>query len=62
MISFIQRKEYKFTNIPIGHNAVAAASYLVMFILAVVMVFTGFALYAPTSTWFFPKFLLGYPR
>lgn len=48
--------EYKFTNIPIGHNAVAAASYLVMFILAVVMVFTGFALYAPTSTWFFPKF------
>ena len=22
---FIQRKEYKFTNIPIGHNAVAAA-------------------------------------
>ena len=55
-IFLFNEKEYKFTNIPIGHNAVAAASYLVMFILAVVMVFTGFALYAPTSTWFFPKF------
>lgn len=55
-IFLFNEKEYKFTNIPIGHNAVAAASYLVMFILAVLMVFTGFALYAPTSTWFFPKF------
>ncbi|MDX9705650.1 MAG: Ni/Fe-hydrogenase, b-type cytochrome subunit [Weeksellaceae bacterium] len=55
-IFLFNEKEYKFTSIPIGHNAVAAASYLVMFILAVVMVFTGFALYAPTSTWFFPKF------
>lgn len=55
-IFLFNEKKYKFTNIPIGHNAVAAASYLVMFILAVVMVFTGFALYAPTSTWFFPKF------
>ena len=55
-IFLFNEKEYKFTNIPIGHNAVAAASYLVMFILALVMIFTGFALYAPTSTWFFPKF------
>ncbi|WDT68949.1 Ni/Fe-hydrogenase, b-type cytochrome subunit [Cloacibacterium sp. TD35] len=55
-IFLFNEKEYKFTSIPIGHNAVAAASYMVMFILAVVMIFTGFALYAPTSTWFFPKF------
>src|SRR5574343_910155 len=54
-IFLFNEKEYKFTNIPIGHNAVAAASYLVMFILSVVMIFTGFTLYAPTSTWFFPK-------
>lgn len=26
-----------------------------MFIVAVVMMCTGFAMYAPTSTWFFPK-------
>lgn len=54
-IFLFNEKEYKFTNIPIGHNAVAAASYLVMFILAVVMMFTGFTLYAPTSEFFFPK-------
>ena len=54
-IFLFNEKEYKFTNIPIGHNAVAAASYFVMFILAVIMMFTGFALYAPTSSWFFPK-------
>ena len=51
----IAEKEYNFKNIPIGHNAVAAASYLIMFIVAVVMMCTGFAMYAPTSTWFFPK-------
>ena len=54
-IFLFNEKEYKFTNIPIGHNTVAAASYFVMFVLAIVMMFTGFALYAPTSSWFFPK-------
>ncbi|SFC31674.1 Ni/Fe-hydrogenase 1 B-type cytochrome subunit [Flexibacter flexilis DSM 6793] len=48
-------KEYNFKNISTGHNAVAAFSYFIMFILAVVMVFTGFGLYAPTSTWFLPR-------
>ena len=54
-IFLFNEKEYNFKNIPIGHNAVAAASYLIMFIVAVVMMCTGFAMYAPTSTWFFPK-------
>lgn len=54
-IFLFNENEYKYTSIPIGHNAVAAASYLFMFVLALVMVFTGFAMYAPTSTWFFPK-------
>lgn len=57
-IFLFNEKEYKYTSIPIGHNSVAAASYLVMFILAIVMILTGFALYAPTSTWFFPKMFL----
>ncbi|MGN7808664.1 Ni/Fe-hydrogenase, b-type cytochrome subunit [Flavobacterium sp. 22076] len=39
----------------VGHNSVAAASYLVMFFMALIMIATGFAMYAPTSTWFFPK-------
>lgn len=53
-------EEHENTNhIPIGHNAVAATSYLVMFFMALIMVFTGFALYAPTSTWFLPKMFGG---
>ncbi|MNY26918.1 putative Ni/Fe-hydrogenase 1 B-type cytochrome subunit [compost metagenome] len=39
----------------VGHNSVAAASYLIMFFMALIMIATGFAMYAPTSTWFFPK-------
>lgn len=42
-------------NAVVGHNSVAAASYLVMFLMALVMIATGFALYAPASTWFLPK-------
>lgn len=39
----------------VGHNNVAAFSYLMMFLLAVVMIVTGFAMMEPTSSWFFPK-------
>ncbi|MBA4154738.1 Ni/Fe-hydrogenase, b-type cytochrome subunit [Flavobacterium sp.] len=53
---FLQNeKVYNFRNISIGHNSVAALSYFVMFILAIVMIFTGFGLYAPTSSWFLPR-------
>jgi Ni/Fe-hydrogenase 1 B-type cytochrome subunit len=53
---FLQNeKEYDFKNISVGHNSVAAFSYLIMFFMALVMIFTGFAMYAPASTWFFPK-------
>lgn len=42
-------------NISIGHNYVAAFSYVVMFVLALLMVFTGFGLYADMSSWWLPK-------
>lgn len=42
-------------NISIGHNSMALLSYLAMFIIAVLQVFTGFALYADMSSWFLPK-------
>jgi len=48
-------KEYNFKNISIGHNELAGFSYLIMFVLALIMIGTGFAMYAPTSTWFLPK-------
>lgn len=53
---FLQNDEREdLTNIAVGHNPLAALSYLVLFGLCLVQIFTGFALYAPTSTWFFPK-------
>ena len=48
-------KKPELKNISIGHNSVAALSYLILFIIALISVFTGFALYADTSTWFLPK-------
>lgn len=42
------------SNVSIGHNSVAAFSYLAMFFVALVSVFTGFALYADMSSWWLP--------
>ena len=42
-------------NISVGHNYVASLSYVVLFLLALVQIFTGFGLYAPTSGLWFPK-------
>ncbi len=42
-------------NISIGHNSVATLSYIALFLLALIMVFTGFALYADMSDWWLPK-------
>jgi Ni/Fe-hydrogenase 1 B-type cytochrome subunit len=43
------------TNIAVGHNPVAALSYLALFFLCFVQIATGFALYASTASWFLPK-------
>ncbi len=42
------------SNVSIGHNSVAALSYIAMFLVALVSVFTGFALYADMSSWWLP--------
>ncbi|OGS70031.1 MAG: Ni/Fe-hydrogenase, b-type cytochrome subunit [Flavobacteria bacterium RIFCSPLOWO2_12_FULL_35_11] len=54
-VLLMNEKEPELKNISIGHNSVAAFSYLILFIIALISVFTGFALYADTSTWFLPK-------
>ncbi|MHB1197933.1 MAG: Ni/Fe-hydrogenase, b-type cytochrome subunit [Lutibacter sp.] len=54
-ILLMNDKKPELKNISIGHNSVAAFSYLILFIIALISVFTGFALYADTSTWFLPK-------
>ena len=47
--------EENLSNVSIGHNSIAAASYIVLFLLALVQVFTGFGLYADMSGWWLPK-------
>jgi Ni/Fe-hydrogenase 1 B-type cytochrome subunit len=42
-------------QVSIGHNSVATISYIVMFILALVMIFTGFGMYSATSEWLLPN-------
>lgn len=54
-ILLFNEKEEDLSNISIGHNSVAAFSYIALFILALIQVFTGFALYADMSTWWLPK-------
>ena len=54
-VFLLPEKNPKLADISIGHNSVAAWSYIVMFLLALVMVFTGFGLYADNATWWLPK-------
>lgn len=42
------------SSISIGHNSVATLSYIGLFFIALVQVFTGFALYADMSAWWLP--------
>jgi Ni/Fe-hydrogenase 1 B-type cytochrome subunit len=41
-------------NISVGHNSVAAISYVALFVIAVVQVITGFGLYSDNSGWWLP--------
>jgi len=60
---FLQNEKiYDYKNIHVGHNNVAAISYLVMFILAIIMIFTGFGLYSDNATWFLPKMFAWVPE
>ncbi|MCB0640794.1 MAG: Ni/Fe-hydrogenase, b-type cytochrome subunit [Phaeodactylibacter sp.] len=54
-IMLLPDRNPKMSNISSGHNALAAVSYLVMFFMAVVMLFTGFGLYADNSGWWLPQ-------
>ena len=54
-------RDQNFLNISVGHNSVAAISYVVMFFMALIMVFTGFGLYAENATWWLPKLFAWVP-
>ena len=39
----------------IGHNSIATISYIIMFFVALIQIFTGFGMYAATSEWWLPN-------
>jgi len=54
-------EEEVYKNISVGHNYMASFSYVMLFVLALVQIFTGFGLYAPTSGWWLPKLFAWVP-
>ncbi len=54
-ILLLPEKNPKLKDISIGHNYMATIAYVLMFLFALVMVFTGFSLYADLSSAWFPK-------
>lgn len=50
-VLFIKNKNH----VSIGHNALAGFSYFILFLVFLFESFTGFALYANMSEWWFPK-------
>lgn len=56
-VDIMLRNEEKedLTNVAVGHNPVAAFTYLGLFLLCFIQIATGFALYSSTTTWFFPE-------
>ena len=54
-ILLLPDKEHKLSNISIGHNSVAGLSYFILFLLLIVQMMTGFALFQDNATWWFPK-------
>ena len=53
-ILLFNEDEEDLSKLSIGHNSVAILSYIIMFFVALVSVFTGFALYADMSEWWLP--------
>lgn len=63
-VDILLRNEEKevLKNISVGHNYVASLSYVGLFFLALVQIFTGFGLYAATSGWWLPKLFAWVPE
>ena len=56
-IFLLKGKEY----IAVGHNALAGLSYFFLFLASILMIFTGFGLYADNAGWWLPKMFAWVP-
>lgn len=54
-ILLMNEKVHDPKHISVGHNSVATFSYLIMFFIALVQIFTGFGMYSATSEWWLPN-------
>ncbi|NND78758.1 MAG: Ni/Fe-hydrogenase, b-type cytochrome subunit, partial [Maribacter sp.] len=54
-ILLFNEEEEDLSKLSIGHNSVAALSYIAMFAIALISIFTGFALYSDMSEWWLPN-------
>lgn len=53
---FLQNEKiYDFRKNWVGHNPMASFSYLAVFAMMIISIFTGFGLYSDMATWWFPK-------
>ncbi len=60
-ILLLPEKKGEDSPINVGHNALAASAYVLMFLLALVMVFTGFGLFSDNAGWWLPKLFAWVP-
>lgn len=60
-ILLINEKDPILCRFSIGHNVVAAMAYLGFFVLFLIMIFTGFGLYADMSEWWLPDLFAWVP-
>lgn len=62
-VDILLRNEEKeiLKNISVGHNYLASLSYLILYLLVFVQIFTGFGLYAATSGWWLPQLFAWVP-
>ncbi len=54
-VLLLNDKNRQLRDISVGHNTVAAIAYIAFFMLFLVMIFTGFGLYASMSAAWFPQ-------
>ncbi len=60
-ILMMKGKNGKSEHLSVGHNAMAGFIYFLTFIVFLIQCLTGFGLYAPMASWWFPKLFAWVP-
>lgn len=54
-VLLMKDKKHYLSDISIGHNFMATSAYVAMFLVGLILVFTGFGLYSNMSNWWLPN-------